>query len=42
MHLLLQVRTQVLNDELEATFQKWYPGLKLQAEKSPPEVKKAA
>jgi hypothetical protein len=27
-HLLLQVRTQVLNDDLRATFERWYPGLK--------------
>jgi hypothetical protein len=25
-HLLLQVRTQVLNDELHASFERWYPG----------------
>ncbi|MDM0085644.1 ISKra4 family transposase [Variovorax sp. J31P179] len=25
-HLLLQVRTQVLNDELRASFERWYPG----------------
>jgi hypothetical protein len=24
-HLLLQVRTHVLNDELAADFQRWYP-----------------
>ena len=24
-HLLLQVRTKVLNQELEATFRRWYP-----------------
>ncbi len=24
-HLLLQVRTHVLNDELDSTFQKWFP-----------------
>jgi hypothetical protein len=24
-HLLLQVRTRVLNDELGAVFQRWYP-----------------
>jgi hypothetical protein len=24
-HLLLQVRTQVLNEEWEATFRSWYP-----------------
>jgi hypothetical protein len=27
-HLLLQVRTQVLNDDLRPTFERWYPGLK--------------
>lgn len=27
-HLLLQVRTQVLNDELEQTFQGWYSELR--------------
>jgi len=27
-HLLLQVRTQVLNDEWEATFRTWYPGFR--------------
>jgi hypothetical protein len=26
-HLLLQVRTQVLNDELLETFREWYPGM---------------
>ena len=26
-HLLLQVRTQVLNDELRASFERWYPRL---------------
>jgi hypothetical protein len=31
-HLLLQVRTQVLNDEFRKTFQSWYPGLKAEAE----------
>ena len=25
-HLLLQVRTQVLNDELPAAFRRWYSG----------------
>jgi hypothetical protein len=25
-HLLLQVRTQVLNDDLPAVFRRWYPG----------------
>jgi len=27
-HLLLQVRTQTLNNELLTTFQRWYPELK--------------
>jgi hypothetical protein len=27
-HLLLQVRTQVLNDDLRPTFERWYPALK--------------
>ncbi|MBV8609090.1 MAG: ISKra4 family transposase, partial [Singulisphaera sp.] len=27
-HLLLQVRTRVLNDALRPTFERWYPGLK--------------
>jgi hypothetical protein len=27
-HLLLQVRTQVLNEDLRASFQRWYPGMK--------------
>ena len=26
-HLLLQIRTQVLNEDLAGTFQRWYPGL---------------
>jgi hypothetical protein len=26
-HLLLQMRTRVLNDELRQTFQRWYPGM---------------
>lgn len=26
-HLLLQIRTQVLNDALHKTFQRWYPGM---------------
>ena len=28
VHLLLQVRTQGLNDDLRATFKRWYPGMK--------------
>ncbi len=31
-HLLLRVRTRVLNDDLRATFERWYPGLKLEIE----------
>lgn len=31
-HRLLQVRTQVLNEDLRATFCRWYPGLKATAE----------
>jgi hypothetical protein len=27
-HLLLQARTQVLNNELDRTFQRWYPGFR--------------
>lgn len=27
-HLLLQVRTQVINDDWEATFRTWYPGFR--------------
>lgn len=27
-HLLLQARTQVLNDELDQTFQRWYPNFR--------------
>jgi hypothetical protein len=26
-HLLLQVRSQVLNDDLRATFERWYPSM---------------
>jgi hypothetical protein len=26
-HLLLQVRTQVLNDDLHRTFERWYPAM---------------
>ena len=28
-HLLLQVRTQVLDDTLTTTFQRWYPGMEV-------------
>jgi hypothetical protein len=30
-HLLLQVRTQVLNGELRGTFRRWYIGMKCDA-----------
>jgi len=30
VHNLLQVRTQLLNEELNQTFHKWYPGMKPQ------------
>jgi hypothetical protein len=29
-HLLLQVRVQTLNDDLHATFERWYPALRNQ------------
>jgi hypothetical protein len=38
-HLLLQVRTHVLNKELRARFQQWYPGM---ADESEPEMRVAA
>jgi hypothetical protein len=28
-HLLLQVRTQVFNEDLQATFGRWYPGMQM-------------
>jgi hypothetical protein len=31
-HLLLQIRTRVLNDEWEDTFRRWYPGFRLHSE----------
>lgn len=37
-HLLLQARTQVLNDELDQTFQRWYPNFR----KTDASLKKAA
>ena len=38
-HLLLQVRTHVLNKELRDWFQQWYPGM---ADESEPEMRAAA
>jgi hypothetical protein len=29
-HLLLQVRTEVLNEDLEESFRAWYPGFRPQ------------
>jgi hypothetical protein len=29
-HLLLQIRTKVLNDELEEAFRRWYPQFRAQ------------
>ena len=37
-HLLLQVRTQALNDDLRATFGRWYPGM----QRGGPQEQKAA
>ena len=31
-HLLLQVRTQVMNGHLRGTLQRWYPGIKAESE----------
>ena len=38
-HLLLQIRTRVLNEEWEDTFRHWYPSFRPQTTES---VKKAA
>jgi len=29
IHLLLQVRTQALNNDLRATFSRWYPEMQI-------------
>ena len=34
-HLLLQIRTRVLNEEWEGTFRRWYPGFRQQTEEQP-------
>ena len=39
-HLLLQVRTQVLNEDLQTTFHRWYPGMQIHSGES--EQRKAA
>ena len=42
-HLLMQVRTRVLNGELDETFRRWYPKFRplipvvLKAERDPPD-----
>jgi hypothetical protein len=36
-HLLLQIRTRVLNEEWEHTFRRWYPGFRLQTSTQPSE-----
>jgi hypothetical protein len=33
-HLLLQVRTQVLNEDLQKTFHRWYPGMQIRSGES--------
>jgi hypothetical protein len=39
-HLLLQVRTQVLNEDLQTIFHRWYPGMEIRSGES--EQRKAA
>ena len=34
-HLLLQIRTRVLNEEWEETFRRWYPGFRPKTEEQP-------
>lgn len=41
VHLLLQVRTRVLNGELEETFQRWYPCSQIGLERGEKELEKA-
>ncbi len=40
-HLLLQVRTQVLNDDWETTFRTWYPGFRPSSTPTVPAVRAA-
>jgi hypothetical protein len=35
-HLLLQIRTQVLNEDLAGSFRRWYPGLMPATDEQPP------
>lgn len=37
-HLLLQVRTRVLNEDLRKTFRQWYPGMKADRESAADEA----
>jgi hypothetical protein len=41
-HHLLQVRTKVLNGDLQATFGRWYPGLRTEPTGEREELRKAA
>ena len=41
-HLLLQVRTRVLNGDLEETFRRWYPQFRSGPEQQPLPLKTAA
>jgi len=41
-HLLLQVRTRVLNGDLEETFRRWYPQFRSGPEQQPLPLKAAA
>lgn len=34
-HLLLQTRTRVLNDDLDAAFREWYPQFQREAARTP-------
>jgi len=40
-HLLLQIRTRVLNEEWEDNFRRWYPGFRPQTQGRPPAQKAA-
>jgi len=41
-HHLLQVRTKVLNGEFQATFGRWYPGMRTETEGEREDMRKAA
>ena len=40
-HLLLQTRTKVLNNDLDAVFRRWYPKFRLQSQMQEPAHKAA-